>query len=89
MTSTPKWPDRPLNRKEAANYLQDVHGYKISANTLACLATRGGSPPYYKVSRWVLFEKTDLDTWVEERKSTKVSSTSESTEVRGPQNARQ
>lgn len=77
MHKNKEWPDRPLNRKEAANYLQDVHGYKMSAATLCSLATRGGGPTYVAMGRWIRYLKDDLDAWITRRTSQRVNSTSE------------
>lgn len=69
--------DKPKkSRNEAANYLTS-HGFKISALTLAKMATVGGGPTFYKFGRRVFYDTSDLDLWVEERISAPRRSTSE------------
>ena len=67
----------PLRRKDAAKYLQDVHGQKYSPKTLAKLAVVGGGPAYRKAGKFPLYEPDDLDEWALAKLSPKVRSSSE------------
>lgn len=52
-----------FTRKEAARYLS-ARGLRTSTATLATKANRGGSPPYYKAGRVVLYKQVDLDAFL-------------------------
>ena len=69
--------DRPLTRREAAQWLQE-HGYPIQAATLAKRATIGGGPQYVKFGRRPLYSKQDLLTWARSRTTRPVRSSSNS-----------
>ena len=70
-------PKRRLNRREASDYLHDVHGIKRSYATLCKLAVTGGGPQFRKANRNPLYEPADLDSWAAEITSAPVRSTSE------------
>ena len=54
---------RRMRRPDAAKYLG------VSESFLEKLAVRGGGPPYIRASaRLVLYEKSDLDTWLNARR---------------------
>ena len=67
----------PLRRKDAAKYVQDVHGQPCSPKTLAKLAVVGGGPAYRKAGKFPLYEPDDLDEWALAKLSRKVRSSSE------------
>ncbi|WP_298257121.1 hypothetical protein [Bradyrhizobium sp.] len=54
---------RPLNRREASQYLLDRHGIRRSPGTLAKLACVGGGPIFRKVRRGVIYDLDALDTF--------------------------
>ena len=66
-----------LRRKQASHYLQEQYGISCATSTLAKYATIGSGPKYSKFNRFPLYAKSDLDIWVQERMSTKYTSTSE------------
>lgn len=49
---------RMLTTKDAAEYLG------LAVQTLAKLRVTGGSPPFYKFGRQVLYDRAELDTWI-------------------------
>ena len=51
-----------LNSVEASHYL------KLARQTLARLRCSGGSPIFYKVGRQVLYDRSDLDAWLDARR---------------------
>jgi excisionase family DNA binding protein len=53
---------RMLTTKDAASYLG------LAVQTLAKLRVTGGSPPFYKFGRQVLYDRAELDHWIEERR---------------------
>ena len=67
----------PLRRKDAAQYVQDMHGQPCSHKTLAKLAVVGNGPAYRKAGKFPLYEPDDLDEWALARLSPKVRSSSE------------
>ena len=67
----------PLRRKDAAQYVRDVHGQPCSPKTLAKLVVVGGGPAYRKAGKFPLYEPDDLDEWALARLSPKVRSSSE------------
>ncbi|KAB2747873.1 hypothetical protein F9L05_14635 [Brucella anthropi] len=70
--------DRPrIRRKGVPEYLREVHGVDISLATLNAMATRGDRPTMQYMGWIPLYHKNDLDTWVTERLSAPVRSTSE------------
>ena len=54
------WPAR-MRRKQASEYLLEVHGVSLSPATLAKLAVIGGSPPFRKDGPFPLYERDGLD----------------------------
>ncbi len=72
---------RPLDRREASEYLLDKHGIRRSAGTLAKLACIGGGPAFRKVNRAVIYDHSALDAYAEAITSAPHRSTSELCEV--------
>ena len=58
-TPTPASPDALLTRQQAAQAL-GVHGYPVTAKTLATKATRGGGPIFRHFGARVLYRRSDL-----------------------------
>ncbi len=56
-----------LDSRQAAGYV------RLARQTLAKLRCVGGSPPFYKVGRQVLYERSDLDRWLDARRRTSTS----------------
>ncbi len=52
---------RPLDRREASQYLLEKHGIRRSPGTLAKLACVGGGPVFRKVKRGVIYDVAALD----------------------------
>jgi hypothetical protein len=69
--------DRYLDRREAADYLTNQRGLRISRNTLQKMATLGGGPPYRVFGIRAIYEKADLESWAAAKLSAKRCSTSE------------
>ena len=76
--STKRW----LGRKEAANYITEKLGFPISHMTLDTKASQGGGPPYCKIGRRVFYEKSDLDAWINGRRTQKYVSTSHEAQLK-------
>lgn len=53
--------ERPLDRREASQYLLERHGIKRAAGTLAKLASIGGGPLYRLAGRQAIYELPHLD----------------------------
>ena len=68
---------RRLRRSEASQYLLNTHGVSRTPATLAKLACLGGGPSFAKVNNVPLYAPTDLDSWVRERMTAVVASTSQ------------
>ena len=51
-----------MRPKEASEYTQ------LPVASLAKMRMRGDGPQFYKVSRLVIYEKDDIDVWLEARK---------------------
>ena len=51
-----------LDAKGAAAYL------RLASQTLAKMRLSGMGPPYYKVGRRVLYDRTDLDRWLDSKR---------------------
>jgi excisionase family DNA binding protein len=54
--------------KEMLDSAQAAHYLRLARQTLAKLRCTGGSPLFYKVGRQVLYDRADLDTWLDARK---------------------
>jgi hypothetical protein len=72
---------RPLDRREASEYLFDKHGIRRSPGTLAKLACVGGGPAFRKVNRAVIYDPPALDTYAAAITSAPMLSTSHLCEV--------
>ena len=68
---------RRLRRREASEYLDEVHGVGVAANTLAKMACQGGGPIFYKFGRFPVYELDDLDAWARQKLGQPMRSTSE------------
>ena len=55
--------DRFRDRREAADYLTNELGLRISRNTLQKMATLGGGPPYRIFGIRAVYSIEDLDAW--------------------------
>lgn len=53
---------RMLNTRDAAAYVG------LAVQTLAKLRVTGGSPPFYKLGRQVLYDRAELDNWISARR---------------------
>jgi hypothetical protein len=60
-----------LNSEEAADYLG------LGSSTLPKYRVFGGGPPYFKVSRRVIYDPDDLDAWLEARRRSSTSDVGE------------
>ena len=56
-----------LDTEEAAAYL------RLSPKTLVKNRCIGGSPPFFKAGRRVIYDRADLDRWLDERRRTSTS----------------
>jgi hypothetical protein len=56
---------RPLDRREASQYLFEKHGIRHAAGTLAKLASIGGGPAYRKAGRRAIYDVPALDAYAE------------------------
>ena len=52
---------RPLDRREASEYLRERHGIKLAPGTLAKLACVGGGPLYRLAGKLAVYDMPDLD----------------------------
>jgi hypothetical protein len=68
---------RPLNRREASDYLLNKYGIRRSPGTLAKLACVGGGPAFRKANRAVIYEPAALDAFAGQIMSPPKRSTSE------------
>jgi len=68
---------RILRRTAASEYIFSKWGLSYKPATLAKLATLGGGPRFAHIGRWPVYSLTDLDSWVEERRSPLKASTSD------------
>jgi hypothetical protein len=78
----------PLRRKDAAKYVEEMHGQPCSPKTLAKLVVVGGGPPYRKAGKFPLYEPDDLDEWALAKLSPKVRSSSEFRIPKNPEQER-
>lgn len=67
--------ERLLRRDQAAQHLQS-YGLRTTKESLATMATRGGSPPYIKIGRYCMYPLAELDKWVAQRSTGLLDSTS-------------
>jgi hypothetical protein len=67
-----------MRRKQASEYLLEVHGVSLSAATLAKLAVIGGGPPFRKDGPFPMYEPPGLDAFAIRRLGPLRASTSES-----------
>jgi hypothetical protein len=70
------WPAR-MRRKQASEYLFEVHGVSLSPATLAKLAVVGGGPSYRKDGPFPLYDQPVLDNYAVTRLGPLRTSTSE------------
>lgn len=54
-----------FNSETAAEYLTNVHGYKIEAQNLNIRCSKGIGPKSYKMGKFRIFSKDDLDEWAD------------------------
>jgi hypothetical protein len=66
-----------LRRTAASEYILEKWGLSYKPTTLAKLATLGGGPRFAHIGRWPVYTLTDLDDWVEARRSPLKASTSD------------
>lgn len=66
---------RKYSRKEAAGFLR-TNGLRTTAASLATMATRGGSPRYFKTGKHCFYWQIDLEDWVRQRTTGLMDSTS-------------
>lgn len=56
-------PQRPLDRREASQYLLEIHGIRRAPGTLAKLASVGGGPLYRRAGRQAIYDVPALDAY--------------------------
>tara|TARA_R110000824_G_scaffold3839_11_gene18390 strand:+ start:15621 stop:16007 length:387 start_codon:yes stop_codon:yes gene_type:complete len=66
---------RKYNRDEAARFLR-ANSLRTTAASLATMATRGGGPTFFKIGKYCFYWQLDLETWVEQRCTGMLDSTS-------------
>jgi len=74
-----KWGIR-LSRREASEYLFEVHGVQLSQATLAKLAVTGGGPAFQKDGRYPRYTPPILDAYATARLGPLRASTSDTGE---------
>lgn len=52
---------KSLNTIEAAKYLQENYGIRVTPGTMEVWRCYGRGPRYRKVSRWIVYPRADLD----------------------------
>lgn len=65
-----------LDRPAAARFLKSLYDLRVTAGSLATMATRGGGPRMIKFGRYARYRKADLIDWVRLRSSGLLDSTS-------------
>lgn len=71
------WPKR-MGRREASEYLFEVHGIRMSESTLAKRAVTGGGPAFYKDGPFVVHDRDEhLDPFAAQRLGRARTSTSD------------
>lgn len=66
----------PMTRREAAVFLKAKYNLRVTENSLATMASRGGGPKMLKIGRYVYYRREDLVEWVASRCSGLLDSTS-------------
>lgn len=56
-----------FNTKQASQYLNDTYGLPVTPGTLEVWRSLGRGPRYNKVTRWVIYQRVDLDKFAEGR----------------------
>ncbi|MBB4199209.1 hypothetical protein CCR94_01935 [Rhodoblastus sphagnicola] len=77
MANVESWLDDDLNTRQVTAERLTQKGFKISAQTLATMATRGGGPEFQKFGPRALYRWGDALAWAQGRLSRPVRSTSE------------
>lgn len=72
---------RLLRREDAARYVRDTWSIPCTRNWLAKLAVTGEGPTFVRVGRFPLYAPDDLDTWVKDRMSAPMTSTSKAVAI--------
>jgi hypothetical protein len=75
-TTARHWPAR-MRRREASEYLLQVHGIRLAPTTMAKLATLGGGPKYLLDGRFPLYPQPELDSFAVARLGSLRASTSD------------
>src|ERR1700744_5747927 len=65
-----------MDRPQAARFLQTAYCLRVTKESLATMATRGGGPPMFKIGRYARYLKSDLIKWAARRCSGVLDSTS-------------
>lgn len=63
----PAQSERYLNRSDAAKFVRDRYGRRLSRQTLAKYATLGGGPIYRKFGTQAAYAEADLIAWCESK----------------------
>lgn len=61
--------NRYISREEAAQYLTEQRGLKVSKNTLQKWVTTGGGPAYRRFGKRAVYLIDDLNDWAERKLS--------------------
>lgn len=69
--------EKPLRRKEAAEYIQNKYNIPCKASTLGKYASVGGGPKFLKAGKFPLYPPSQLDIWAISKFSPLKSSTSD------------
>ena len=56
------WPAR-MRRRDASDYLREVHGVQLAPTTMAKLAVQGGGPKFLLDGRFPLYPRPELDSF--------------------------
>ena len=67
---------RYINRAEAALYLTNQRGLRVSKGTLQKWVTTGGGPVYRRFGKMAVYLVSDLDAWAEKKLSAPLVSSS-------------
>lgn len=73
-----------LNTAEASVYLERCHGIRVAAQTLTRLRCEGKGPLFTKPMKVVIYAKTDLDAWADQKNGRAVRTTAQLSEVLPP-----